>query len=80
MNHPISSPSTQRGSRSRPAPTDLASTAPAEEQAFVRATAAAVAAEIRKYAATISALREAATPVKRAEIDRALRDAFDNLD
>ncbi len=46
----------------------------------MRATVAAVAAEIRKYAATISALRDGAPPGRRAQIDQALRDAFDNLD
>lgn len=76
MSRPISSPSTQRGSRTRPSPPELATA----EQAFVRATVAAVAAEIRKHAATLSALCEDATPVKRAEIEQALRDAFDNLD
>lgn len=80
MIRPISSPSTQSGSRLRPPPKDLTGEAPAEARAFVRTTAAAVAAQIRKYAATISALRAAATPLKRAEIDQALREAFDNLD
>ena len=76
MSRPNSSPSTHRESRSRPSPPDLTTA----EQAFVRATVAAVAAEIRKHAATLSALREDAPPAKRAEIERALRDAFDNLD
>lgn len=80
MNRPISSPSTHRGPRPRPSPPDFTRTVPTAEDAFVRATVAAVAAEIRKYAATLSALCEDASLVKRAEIEKALRDAFENLD